>query len=269
MDIFQALLLGLVQGLTEFIPVSSSGHLELVQHIFNFPAEHFHLFLEFINLGTLLALLFYFRERIWKILKDVFSEKNYKLAINIIITTIPAGLAGLIFSDLIENNDFFSSLFTVGAAMGIVGIIMVLIDKLPRMSALETENQLTPGRALLIGVLQVFALIPGTSRSGTTIIAGRIAGMDSESSAEYSFLASIPIMCAVCLKMFLSDTGRTYFIENLNALFFANLVAFVVGLLALRYLLRYLKKPKSLQTFGWYRIAIACLVVGTMLIFAA
>lgn len=269
MDIFQAILLGLVQGLTEFIPVSSSGHLEIVQHIFNFSGENFHLFLEFINLGTLLALLFYFHERIWTIIKDVFQERNYKLAINIIITTIPAGLAGLLLSDLIENNDFFASLFTVGTAMGIVGIIMVIIDKLPHMSTLKDENQLTPGRALLIGALQTFALIPGTSRSGTTIIAGRIAGMDSESSAEYSFLASIPIMCAVCLKMFLSDTGRTYFGENLNALFFANLVAFVVGLFALKYLLRYLKKPKSLQAFGWYRIAVACLTVGSMLIFSA
>lgn len=269
MDIFQAILLGLVQGLTEFIPVSSSGHLEIVQHIFNFSGENFHLFLEFINLGTLLALLFYFHERIWNIIKDVFQERNYKLAINIVVTTIPAGLAGIVLSDVIENSDFFSSLFTVGAAMGIVGIIMVIIDRLPHMSKLKDENQLTPGRALLIGILQTFALIPGTSRSGTTIIAGRIAGMDSESSAEYSFLASIPIMCAVCLKMFLSDTGRAYFAENLNALFFSNLVAFVVGLFALRYLLRYLKQPKSLQAFGWYRIAVACLLIGSMLIFSA
>jgi len=269
MDIFQSLLLGLVQGLTEFIPVSSSGHLEIIQHIFNFPSENFHLFLEFINLGTLLALLFYFRERIWKILRDVFEKRNYKLAINLIITTIPAGLAGLIFSDLIENNNFFSSLFTVGIAMGVVGVIMVLIDKLPHLSELKNENQLTPGRALLIGILQVFALIPGTSRSGTTIIAGRLAGMDSESSAEYSFLASIPIMLAVCLRLFLSEPSRVYFAANLNALFFSNLIAFVAGLWALRYLLRYLKQPKSLQTFGWYRIAVACLVVGSLLILSA
>lgn len=269
MDIFQALFLGLVQGLTEFIPVSSSGHLELIRHIFNFPAENFHLFLECVNFGTLFALLFYFRERIWKITKDVFEERNYKLAINIVITTIPAGLAGLIFAELIENSDFFSSLFTVGTAMGIVGIIMVVIDKLPHMSSLKNENHLTPGRALLIGILQVFALVPGTSRSGTTIVAGRIAGMDSESSAEYSFLASIPIMCAVCLKLFLSESSRTYFIENLNALFFSNLVAFVVGLWALHYLLRYLKKPKSLQTFGWYRITLSCLIIGSLLILSA
>ena len=137
------------------------------------------------------------------------------------------------------------------------------------MSSLKNENHLTPGRALLIGILQVFALVPGTSRSGTTIVAGRIAGMDSESSAEYSFLASIPIMCAVCLKLFLSESSRTYFIENLNALFFSNLVAFVVGLWALHYLLRYLKKPKSLQTFGWYRITLSCLIIGSLLILSA
>lgn len=266
MDIFQAILLGLIQGLTEFIPVSSSGHLELAQQIFNFPADNFHLFLEFINLGTLLALLIYFRKRIYKIVKNVFTEHNYKLAINIVITTIPAGLAGLLLADVIENNGFFSSLFTVASAMGIVGVIMVLIDKLPHMSKLENENHLTPTRALIIGLSQVFALIPGTSRSGTTIIAGRITGLDSESSAEYSFLASIPIMCGVCLKMFLSESSRAYFSSNVCMLVLSNLVAFVVGLIALKYLLRYLKKPRSLQAFGWYRIIVSCLVIGTLLI---
>lgn len=268
MDIFQAILLGFVQGITEFIPVSSSGHLELVQHIFNFQSEHFHLFLEFINLGTLLALLIYFRKRIIRIIRDVFQNRNYKLAINIVITSIPAGLAGLILSDLIENNDFFSSLFTVASAMGIVGLIMIIIDKLPHMSTLKNENHLTPIRALFIGLSQVFALIPGTSRSGTTIIAGRIVGLDSESSAEYSFLASIPIMCGVCLKMFLSEESRAYFGANVGMLMLSNAVAFIVGLFALRYVLQYLKKPKTLQTFGYYRVIVACLTLGTLLILA-
>ncbi len=268
MNIFEAIILGLIQGLTEFIPVSSSGHLELAQHIFNFPTDHFHLFLEFINLGTLLALLIYFRKRIWKIIKDVFTERNYKLALNIVITSIPAGLAGLLLADIIENNDFFSSLFTVSAAMGIVGLIMILIDKIPHMSDLQNENHLTPVRALIIGLSQMLALIPGTSRSGTTIITGRIVGLDSESSAEYSFLASIPIMCGVCLKMFLSESGRAYFAANLGPLLLGNLVAFVIGLLALRYLLQYLKRPKSLQSFGKYRVVVSCLVLGVLLILA-
>lgn len=268
MDIFQSILLGFVQGLTEFIPVSSSGHLELIQQLFGFASENFHLFLEFINLGTLLALLIYFRKRIWRIIKDIFIEKNYKLALNLLITSIPAGIIGLILSGFIEEQSFFSSLYTVCGAMGIVGLIMVAIDQLPHMSKLKDENELTPARALIIGLLQTFALIPGVSRSGSTIIAGRLVGMDSESSAEYSFLASIPIMAAVCLRMFLSSTGRAYFTANLGPLLLGNLVAFVVGLIALRFLLAYLKKPKSLQSFGKYRIVVACLVIGTMLILA-
>ncbi len=266
MSIFEAILLGFIQGITEFIPVSSSGHLEIAQHIFNFSAENFHYFLEFINIGTLLALLFYFRKRIWRILVDVFKERNYKLAINLIITTIPAGLAGLLLGDIIENNDFFNSIFTVACAMGIVGLIMIFIDHIPHMSKLENENHLTPARALIIGLLQTFALIPGTSRSGTTIIAGRITGMDSESSAEYSFLASIPIMCGVCLKLFLSESGRNYFFSNLPMLLLGNAVALIVGWIALTFVLNYLKKPKSLQTFGKYRVIVALLVIGTMLI---
>ncbi len=268
MNLIQAIILGFIQGITEFIPVSSSGHLELARYILNLPADNYHLFLEFINLGTLLALLIYFRKRIWKILKNVFSERNYKLAINIVITSIPAGLVGLLLGGFIEDNPFFGSLYTVSIAMGIVGLIMIAIDKIPHLSKLKNENELTPGRALAIGLCQIFALIPGTSRSGTTIITGRLVGLDSESAAEYSFLASIPIMCGVCLKMFLSSTGRTYFIDNLGILLIGNLVAFVVGLFALHTLLAYLKKPKSLQTFGKYRVILACIVLGTLLILA-
>lgn len=269
MNLWQALLLGLVQGLTEFIPVSSSGHLELVEFILNLPDANFHIFLECINIGTLLALLIYFRHRIYRIVRDIFIQRNYRLAINLVITTIPAGLAGLILGDFISENPFFSSIITVCAAMGIVGLIMMAIDYLPHLKPLKDEEQLTPFRALVIGLLQVFALIPGTSRSGTTIIAGRLMGLNSESAAEYSFLASIPIMGAVCLRLFLSETSRDYIFSNLSTLIPANLLAFVVGLFALRFLLRYLKKPKSLQTFGRYRVIISCLFLGIILIFAS
>lgn len=266
MDVLQSILLGFVQGITEFIPVSSSGHLELIRQIFNFPAENFHLFMEFINLGTLLALIIYFRKRIWKIIKDVFKERNYKLALNIVITCIPAGIIGLLLSGFIEDNPFFSSLFTIAIAMGIIGLIMTAIDKIPHMSSLKDENHLTPVRALIIGLSQTIALIPGASRSGTTIVAGRIVGLDSESSAEYSFLAAIPLMFGVCLKMFISDS--TYLVENLGPLLLGNLVALLIGLLAIRFVLNYLKKPKSLQTFGKYRVIVSCIVLGVLLIVA-
>ncbi len=268
MEVWQAIILGIVQGATEFIPVSSSGHLELARQIMGFQGENFHLFMEFINLGTLLALLIYFRHRILRILRNVFQEKNYKLAINIVITCIPAGLAGVLLSDVIENNGFFSSLYTIAGAMALVGLVMIFIDKIPHMRAVKNEDHLDPKKALFIGLIQMLALIPGTSRSGTTIVAGRIAGMDSESSAEYSFLVSIPIMCGVCLKMFLSESSRAYFGANFGILMLGNVVAFLVGLFALKFVLDYLKKPHTLQSFGRYRVILSSVVIGVLLIMA-
>ena len=144
MEFYQSFWLGLTQGLTEFIPVSSSGHLEIVQEIMGGRTADFHLFLEFINLGTLLALLFFYRKRIVQICKDIFVKHNYKLLINIIITTIPAVLAGLLLSDIIESNGFFSNMITIAVAMAIIGVLMVTIDKLPKMKKVKDENHRSP-----------------------------------------------------------------------------------------------------------------------------
>ena len=157
MVLWIAIILGLVQGLTEFIPVSSSGHLEIVQQLLGARPEDFHLFLELINFGTLLALFIYYRKTIVKIIGDVFKRKNYRLFVNVIITCIPAGLAGLLLSDFIENNGFFSSLYTIAIAMGVIGILMIFSDFLSKKSELKDENSLTPGRALWIGCAQVLA----------------------------------------------------------------------------------------------------------------
>ena len=261
MSVFIAIILGLVQGLTEFIPVSSSGHLEIVQQLIGGRADNFHLFLELINFGTLLALIIYYRKRIWEILKDIFKKHNYKLAINVIITCIPAGLAGLLLSKFIEESSFFSSLFTISIAMAIVGFLMIIVDKLPKKSPLKDENKLTKSRALFIGLAQVFALIPGVSRSGSTIVAGRIMGLNSESSANYSFLVSIPLMTAVCAKTLISSSTRAYLFDNLPMLALSNAIAFISGLLAITLCLKYLKKSNSLKAFGFYRIFIATVVL--------
>lgn len=266
MTILSAIILGLVQGLTEFIPVSSSGHLEIVQQLIGGRTEDFHYFLELINFGTLLALLIYYRKRIVEILTDIFKNKNLRLALNVIITCIPAGLAGLLLSDFIEHNAFFSSLYTIAIAMGLVGILMIVIDKLPHCSALKNENSLTKPRALSIGLAQIFALIPGVSRSGSTIVAGRIAGLNSESAANYSFLVSIPLMLAVCGKTLLSSSSRAFLMENLGILVLSNLVAFVFGLLAISFCLKYLKKSNSLRAFGYYRIVLSLIILITLLV---
>ena len=254
MNIVQTVVLGLTQGLTEFIPVSSSGHLEIMQGLMGGRTADFHLFLEFINFGTLAALLIFYRKRIWDICLDVFKNRNYKLFINLVITSIPAVIAALLLSDLIENAPFFSSLITIMCAMGIVGVLMILIEKIPHMSKLKDEKALTPLRAFYIGLAQTFALIPGVSRSGSTIVAGRIVGLNSRAAADYSFLASIPIMCGVVLKSFISESSRIYMAENWLNLLVANIIAFASGLIAINFVLKYLRKKDSIQAFGWYRV---------------
>lgn len=262
MSIFETVVLGLVQGLTEFIPVSSSGHLELAERILSsVRADDFHLFLEFINLGTLLALLIYYRKEVLKIFKQIFIKHDFRFALNILITIIPVGVAGLLLSDFIEETPFFSSLITISVAMMIVGIIMVILEKLPRLSKVERLEDLPKSRALLIGCAQVFALIPGTSRSGTSIIAGRLSGLSQEHAADYSFIASIPIMLGVCLKMFLKSSSRAYFLTNIFTLTLGNLIAFVSGMFALVFVLKFLKKDGSLKYFGLYRILLASAVI--------
>ena len=266
MNIFESIVLGATQGLTEFIPVSSSGHLEIVRGMLGASPDSFHLFLEFVNIGTLLALLIFFRKKIWAIIIDIFKNHNFKLAINILITSIPAGLIGLSLASFIEESSFFGALIVVAIAMGIVGLLMIFLEKLPRAKLVKDGEHLSKPKALAIGLAQTFALIPGVSRSGATIIAGRLSGLSPAASAEYSFLASIPIFVGVTIKLFLSSSDRAYFVENLPMLALSNLIAFATGLLALFIVFKYLKKHQSLQVFGVYRLALSLGLIAALLI---
>jgi undecaprenyl-diphosphatase len=263
MNIIETVTLGLTQGLTEFIPISSSGHLVIVQQLFSSASDH--TFLEFINIGTLLALLVYFWKRIVAICQDVFVKKNYILARNILITAIPAGGVGFFLSDFIDASPFFGSLVVVTCTLAIVGVIMVVVEKLPKASPVENGEELSPLRAFIIGIVQMFALIPGVSRSGSTIITGRLMGLNSAAAAEYSFLASLPIMIGVTLKVFVKSSDRAYFFDHLPMLALSNLVAFVSGLIAVGFLMRYLAHH-SLAVFGWYRIGLAAVLAVVLLV---
>lgn len=261
MNTLDAIVLGITQGLTEFIPVSSSGHLVILQNILGLGSEH--LFLEFINIGTFLALLIYFRHKIIDILRDVFIHKNYNLARNIIITAIPAGLVGVLLGSFINSYWLFNNIMVTIFVIFAIGVVMIVLDKLPHASKTKDGATLTPLRALFIGLMQVFAFIPGVSRSGSTIIAGRLAGLKPESAAEYSFLASIPIMAGVTLKTLLGDFD--YLVANFQILLISNTVAFLAGLFAVGFMINYLKK-NSLAVFGWYRVALATVFFAFLLI---
>jgi undecaprenyl-diphosphatase len=257
----EAAILGVIQGVTEFIPVSSSGHLILAQNFLSGASDH--LFVQFLDIGTTLALIIFFRKRIGKIIVDVFVNKNFRLARNLIITILPAGVIGFTMAGFIETNGFFGNPLVVATGLFVVGLIMVLLEKFPKASFVPTGERLPWWRALVIGLAQVFALIPGVSRSGSTIITGRLMGLKPAEAAEYSFLVSIPIMVGVIAKLFISD--HDYMTTHAGAIFVANLAAFIAGIVVIKFLMGYLSKH-SLAIFGWYRMALAAVVVIVVLL---
>lgn len=261
MHIFEIIVLGAVQGLTEFIPISSSGHLVIAQYLFSGASDH--LYLEFINIGTLAALLVYFRKKIIVIVRDILFNKQYRLALNILITALPAGIIGFLLSDFIGSSAFFGSLVVVTITLGVVGLVMVLLERLPKASPVKDGESLSPKRALAIGLVQVLALIPGVSRSGSTIITGRLAGLSAAAAAEYSFLASLPIMFGVTIKTLVGD--QPYLIANLGPLLLGNAVAFIAGIIAVGFLMKYLARH-SLAIFGWYRIGLSAVLALVLLL---
>ena len=261
MHVLEVVLLGLVQGLTEFIPVSSSGHLVIAQGLFGHTSDH--LFLEAINIGTFLALLVYFFPRIIDIIRHIFTKRDLRLVRNIIITSVPAGLIGFAASDFIESSAFFGSLIVVAITLFLVGVLMVLLEKLPKLSDTKDGSALGAIRALIIGLAQTIALIPGVSRSGSTIITGRLMGLSAKEAAEYSFLASLPIMAGVTLQVFLKDSH--YMAQHAGDLLLGNAVAFVSGILAVGFLLKYLARH-DLSVFGWYRIGLAAVIAVVLLV---
>lgn len=256
MSILEALILGLVQGLTEFIPVSSSGHLVLAQHFMGIaPSLTFE---ALVNLGTLLALLVYFRKRIWDILVRLFRDKEFRLIRNLLISAIPVGLVGLLFKGFFESAAIQNPTIVVIMLLS-VGIIMVVLEKLPTRGLVKELDQLSPKRAVIIGLAQLVSLIPGTSRSASTMIAGKLMGLTYAKAAEYSFLLSIPVIGAVVLKSMLDPEGIAYIQNNFDVWLTSNITAFIGGLLAVGFMLKFLGKG-NFKIFGYYRIGLAAII---------
>lgn len=212
MNIIEAIILGVIQGLTEFIPISSSGHLVIAQYFMSGASSH--LFLEWINIGTVLALLIYFRRRIFDIVQSILIRHDYRLLKNVLVAVLPAGIVGFVAADYIGASPFFGSPWVVAIMLAVVGILLIVVDKLPHLSISSTIEKLPLRRSFIIGIAQVLALVPGTSRSGSTIIAGRLMGLSASNAAEFSFLVSIPIMFGVIAKLLLKSSDRAYLWDN-------------------------------------------------------
>ncbi len=259
MSILDAILLGLIQGLTEFIPVSSSGHLILLSELTSVDSSF-----EFdvlVNIGTLAALLIYFRARLKEMYNRIRHGGDNRLARNIVISTVPAVIVGGLFADFFER-DSVRSVWVVAAMLFIVGVLMIIPWKRIETAPDKPESlyHVPKPEAFYIGLAQVLALIPGTSRSGITMIAGRLSKLSYSRAAEYSFLMGIPVFVGAIARTLVDSDSHTFISQNWQALAVGNIVAFVAGLLAISFVMKFLKGT-SLWAFGVYRIALAIMIV--------
>ncbi len=259
------IILGIIQGIAEFLPISSSAHLILFRDIFGIGTNigsnielTFDLALHF---GTLLAIIIFFFNDLFKILIEGLTKgvktKDGKLFWYLILATIPAGIVGVLFEDIFDSF-FRKQLWLIAIALIVMGIIIYLVDKKSKISINIKEMKWY--QALIIGCAQVFALIPGFSRSGTTITASRALGLNREDSAKFSFYLSVPVVAGASLLSLIKDDTLAIILDNLMIFGVGILISFITGLLCISFLLKYIKK-NDFKIFMIYRILLGILVL--------
>lgn len=276
MSILESILLGIVQGLTEFLPISSTGHLTLAGKFMGLinPDEPYKWtsFIAVIQLGTMLAVILYFWKDIIDIVKAFLKENllsrkkfreqtlNSRLGWFVIIGTLPVVVIGLGFKDFIEGA-FTKNLYVISMSLIVLGIILAIADRTG--SYKKDITKISWLDALIIGIAQALALIPGSSRSGTTITAGLFLGLNRETAARFSFLMSIPAVLASGVLELKESLDYINFADSIN-LFAATLSAAVVGYISIEFLLRFLKKNTTF-IFVYYRIILGLLILSLIL----
>lgn len=260
------IILAIIQGIAEFLPISSSAHLIIFRDLFGIGANSVSgdLALAFdiaLHFGTLLAIAIYFFKDFWNMIISGITKgtktTNGRIFWYIVVATIPAAIVGILFEDVIENA-IRSNYILIGIALIVMGIIIYLADKYAKQE--KSFEKMTFKDTILIGCSQVFALIPGFSRSGTTIAAARGLKLDREQAAKFSFYLSAPVVLgAVVLSVF--DSATIAAITSNVSIFIVGVgVAFISGLLCIEFLLRYIKK-NDFKLFMWYRVVLGIIVI--------
>ncbi len=263
-NIIKTILLGIIQGITEWLPISSTGHLILFASIWPIePAQFFEVFKVVIQFGSILAVLVLYYQKLNPFDKrktKIKKKQTLQLWSKVIVGVIPAAVIGFLFDDIIEG--YLSKNFVIAVALITYGIIFILIEKHPRQEKIRTLEQVDYFSALKIGFFQCLALIPGTSRSGATILGGLYCGCSRTVASEFSFFLAIPVMFGASLlkviKYFV-NVGL-FSLSQLVLLFVGTIVAFLVSLFAIKALLNYVKKH-DFTVFGWYRIILGIFVI--------
>jgi undecaprenyl-diphosphatase len=249
--LLQALILGLVEGLTEFLPISSTGHLILVGDLLGFNDERAKVFEIAIQTGAMLAVVWEYRARFFSVDRPLYR--------NLIVAFIPAAVLGLAFASAIKTYLF--SPVPVALAFVAGGVIILLVDRGTRVARVESTRAMTWRDALKVGIAQCFALIPGTSRSGATIIGGMLFGLSRAAATEFSFFLAVPTLVAAG-GYDLWRHRALFSVDDLGMFAVGMAVSFASAFVVIRWLVRYVA-THDFRPFAWYRIAFGLVVLGT------
>lgn len=275
-EILKILLLGIVEGITEWLPVSSTGHMLLVDALFslNARAEFKEMFFVVIQLGAILAVVVLFWRKLFPWHKE--KEQQGKIVLDkdvlslwgkVLVACVPAGVIGILFDDFLEAH--LHTPLVIALTLIIYGAAFIIVENLNKNKELplKTTAEITYKHALIIGAFQVLSLIPGTSRSGATILGALLIGVARPVGAEFTFYLAIPVMAGASaiklLKFFLDGGG--FIGAELGYLLIGAVIAFAVSLVAIKFLMNFVKKH-DFKIFGWYRIVLGAIVIAALVL---
>lgn len=273
MGIFETIVIAIVEGLTEFLPVSSTGHMIIAQHVLGVESTEFvKAFTFIIQFGAILSVVILYWKRFFQLNHSTppqnataFGRFLHKFDFywKLFIAFIPAAVFGLLFSDAIDA--MLERVEVVAIMLVIGGIFMLYCDKI--FGAGSEQNKLTEKRAFMVGLYQCISMIPGVSRSMATIVGGMSQGLTRKAAAEFSFFLAVPTMFGATLyKMYklFSEGGTELIMNNLTTLIIGNIVAFIVALLAIKFFISFVTKH-GFKAFGWYRIIVGGIILAMLL----
>lgn len=252
MDTLQTIIIAIVEGLTEFLPISSTGHMIIAQQLLGIESTNFvKAFTVIIQFGAILSVLVLYWKRFFQ---------SWNFYIKLLIGFIPAAVLGLLFNDIID--EMLENVYVVATTLVLGGIVMLFVDKW--FNSPDKDKEITYKNAFIIGCFQCIAMIPGVSRSMSTIVGGMSQKLTRKAAAEFSFFLAVPTMAAATgyklLKLVMEPNGVQTLQDNMTTLIIGNLVAFVVAMLAIKFFIGYVTKY-GFKLFGWYRIVLGLAIL--------
>ncbi len=257
LEIFQAVTSGVIEGLTEFIPVSSTAHLLIFSQLSNFKSVKNNLFEIFIQFGAILAICVIYRQKLIHVAKNIHKKESSNFVINLIISFLPAAIIGLLFHDFIKNTLFSLPIIAISLIIG--GIIMIAVDSRSEKAETDSVDNITKKQALILGFFQTLAIIPGTSRSGATIIGGLLLNLSRKTATEFSFFMSIIVISAASFY----DLYKNFEFLDFSDFYLISLgfvSSFLSALIVIKWFILYVSK-NNFMVFAIYRIILGSLIL--------